>query len=119
MPRIPLTEVLGRVSRELDLLAAEAGDLDRAIAAGLRCVDAGGRRQIAHLQRADFLRQNAEDLAHFVSGVSSFLPDDISVDADSAAGGLQMRALARRLAGTHCPPGDESGDDRSGEVELL
>ncbi len=114
MSRIPLPDILKRITGELELLAAEAGKLDRTIAMGLGHANGRERGQTAHLQQADHLRQHAEDLARFLRVLSPSVPEDITANADSAIEGLQLRALAHRLSGTPHPAGNESGD-----VELL
>lgn len=114
MSRVPLPDILKRITGELELLAAEAGKLDQAIAMGLGHASGRDRWHAAHLQRADHLRQHAEDLARFLRVLSPSVPEDITANADTAIEGLQLRALADRLAGIPHSAGNESGD-----VELL
>lgn len=97
-PQEPLATVLGRLTAEVDRIAAEAAALDGALGAVLSGAPARDPRLRASLQSADLLRQSVEGVALFLGALAARADPALRVDAAAAARGLPLRAQARALA---------------------
>ena len=115
-----LKDVLGRLSRHLDILAEKALTIEDAVSGLIEDREPGSREVFEGLQSLDYIRQSLEDLAVLCHLLKAHLSADLAepFDAVTLASNLKLRDTQNLVIKPSLKSGNNSAKV-SGDLDLF
>ncbi|WP_428409349.1 hypothetical protein [Hyphococcus sp.] len=114
-PSAPAATLLSNASRELRSLRILVERFEAAAYVLLKNSDIADCKEITDIQELDHLMQTINNIADFIEGISSKLPEDLSVQEAEALKSIKLEALANRLMNRSAEPVQAVDDEDNGD----
>ena len=116
---MPLSVLLTRVAAELHMLCHDGRAVEDAIGRAILGEEPSTGQTLANLQRVDLIVQTLGQLGDYLGAVTGILEPDQVIDVNAPLSRINLRDLARNLAGGCLRPVLDENGRISGEVDLF